>query len=238
MANHRTSFVLAMMFSVFGTTAFADTLIPNIQSTKILPEASVEACASAQVDTVYGAGDTPLAQLCHRSYKACMLDGGCEIVTADKKTMMIAYENYDEQKNRSYFSVVDTDRCPYGLGVRNVCTDPYYSVAADRTQAKLGDVIFVPALVGIVLPGGEKHTGYLIVRDFASANEGSVHGVMDIQVGPRDPSAPPTVLEKMGFDLGNKAHFEYRNVTGDEALAVLKSRNFPLIPSSHAKKGK
>lgn len=230
--SDRRGLALALIFTFLGTAASAETLIPGVHSIKILPEAGIEGCASDQVTPVLDAHDSAIVQLCHRSYKACLLDGGCEVVTASGK-VMISFEKYDAQKGHSYFSKVDTDRCPYGLGVQEVCIDPYFSVSADRTQAKLGDVIFVPALVGVKLPTGETHNGYLIVRDFADGNTGSVRGVMDIQVGPVAIDSS-NILSQMGFEHARR-HFEYRLVTGTEAQNVLKNRNFPLIPSSALK---
>jgi hypothetical protein len=224
----------ALLFSLFlcGATASAESMmIPGINLMPTVTEANTKSCSADQFHSMFAEDGKVIAQLCQRDYKSCLLEGGCKIISANGNKIA-SFIKYDEEKNLSFFAIVDTNRCPFGLGKRNICIDPYFSIAADRTQARLGDVIFVPALRGFHLPNGKIHDGYLIVRDFASANEGSVEGVMELQLGPASIQSKIDLREQLKFDSDHR--FEYRKVQGAEADRVRSQRNFPLVPESYS----
>lgn len=66
--------------------------------------------------------------------------------------------------------------CDTAKGARNTCLTPYISVAADRRQYNMGDIISMPGLKGrtMTLKNGKtfKHPGYLIVEDTGGAIKG------------------------------------------------------------------
>lgn len=72
--------------------------------------------------------------------------------------------------------VVSTGACETAFGASGKCLKPYISVAADPLFYKMGDIIEMPAMKGVVLtlPNGKTmiHPGYFIVDDTGAAVRG------------------------------------------------------------------
>ena len=175
-----------------------------------------------------------LFKVCKDNYKTCVIEGTCAVVdepstpATDDNVTLINYLKQDKT-GKFLFKEINTDRCPYGLGVSNICLDPFYSVAADLEFNKPGEVIFVPKLKGLQLPNGEVHSGFLIVRDKGGAIKGSNR--FDFYTGflhYKDQKNPFTGL---GF-ADSDSDIEYRKATPKEAEEFKKTRNYPLIPES------
>ncbi|MNL04001.1 hypothetical protein D3C87_1245580 [compost metagenome] len=110
--------------------------------------------------------------------------------------------------------------------MRNSCLDPYYTVAADLTIYKSGDVIFVPKVVGIKLPTGETHDGFFIVRDRGAAILGPFR--FDFFTGFEGIRDMANILARMGF--GNKKNsFDFRMATPEEAQIIRERQGYPGI---------
>ena len=194
-----------------------------------------------QKKTIYDVDQKPLLQVCPENYKRCVIEGTCALVDADDISAENEWENshtshdidlinYVKLKNNlPLFEKVDTQRCPHGYGVKAICLDPFFTVAADLEFHNPGDVIFVPKAVGIVLANGERHSGYFIVRDKGGAIKGANR--FDFFTGFLDYRHDENPLTKLGFNDKN-LKFEFRKVAGAEAESFRKNRHFPLTPLS------
>jgi len=123
-------------------------------------------CKDGELTDLIDENDVILAKLCKRDYDNCLLQGSCYVIDGGKTRAF----NFTKKKNgSSRFAERREMRCPYGYGVRSICLDPFFSVAADPAYHIPGSVIFVPKLVGVRLPNGSLHNGYLVVRDEGGA---------------------------------------------------------------------
>ncbi len=104
----------------------------------------------------------PIASLCRSHIKNCMMQGSCAVIK-DQKRLLLNYRSYVAKE--PLFSFLEQTECPYGRGPKNVCLEPFYTVAADLKFHKIGEVIYVPELKGVTLPNGEIHDGFFVVRD-------------------------------------------------------------------------
>lgn len=169
---------------------------------------------------------------CRRIYKSCEMQGTCRIELEDGTHILINVDRRNEQGRRT-FKKVTSRECIYGAGAsrdrvkgyRQMCIDPYYSVAADLSIYNLGDVIYVPMLKGLVLPNGESHNGYVIVRDSGQRIKGV--GRFDFFTGYLGMTRINPFF-KIGLG-GGDLFPEYFVIRGLEADRIRASRKFPLI---------
>lgn len=183
-----------------------------------------DVCASNELKDLIDEDGKVLISLCKKNYDNCLLQGSCYVVEGEKTRNF----NYTKKKDGiSRFAEKKEARCPYGYGVKSLCLDPFYSIAADLTIHKVGDVIYVPKLVGTLLPDGTKHNGYLVIRDQGGAIIGE--GRFDFFTGFFGPYDKGNVFAELGF--GDKNHrFGYQKVSEDIAKIVREFRNYPNIP--------
>jgi len=175
-----------------------------------------------------------LFEACSSVYENCELEGTCQIQQGGKKVLLNVGSIQQGQRR---FNVVNDSACVYGHGARRdqvagyktMCLDPFRSVAADLRIYNLGDVIYVPAVVGVKLPDGSIHDGYFIVRDTGGAIKG--YGRFDFFIGFTAVNSDSNPFKELGF--GDKdTNLPYYVVKAPEATEYLKKRNFPLIPVS------
>ncbi len=170
--------------------------------------------------------------LCKKIVSSCRMQGSC-IVNIDNTAVLINY--HKKQNNVVYFKKVNTADCPYGLGdssdkvlsFKTICLDPYKSVAADLSIYRLGDVIYMPDLVGIVLPSGQIHDGYLIVRD----SGGNIKGVgrFDFFTGFQGTSKKINPFARLGLGGGKFLNYEHFNFDHSVSLSIRQQHQFPFI---------
>lgn len=180
--------------------------------------------------TLFSTSGQPLFKICKQSYNSCVIEGTCAL--ADEDIELLNYVKSDKN-GVPLFEVVDTKRCPFGLGVSNICLDPYYTVAADLNYYKAGEVIFVPKLKGMSLLSGEKHSGFLIVRDRGGAIKGANR--FDFYTGFNHYAKDTNPFNEAGLSQ-SKNIFEFRMATDEEAHEFRKSRNYPNVPETEVKK--
>ncbi len=219
--------IVKTLFTFILTTLTAGML--QAQTAKLHPtiyyiksiEMDSQNCSSKK--TIYSTAGKALHKVCANDYKTCVIEGTCAII--DDETTVI---NYIEQKaGVPLFKEVDKNKCPYGLGVKNICLDPYYTVAADLKYHNPGDVIFVEEMKGTKLPNGEVHDGFFIVRDRGGAIKGANR--FDFYTGLLHYKNEDNPFTSLGFS-NEKASFPYRKATTSETLSVKKSRNYPGLP--------
>lgn len=185
-------------------------------------------CASSAKRELLSPDGYTFATLCSKDYDACLMQGSCFV---DDGETVTSYNYHSTKDDVPRFIKVNLEKCPYGYGVRSTCLDPYFSAAADLSIYQLGDVIFIPRLVGAVLPNGEIHDGHVIIRD----SGGSIIGPrrFDFFTGFLDHRQKTNTLVRLGFSEP-KNSFEFR-VLGDEEKEVIHlQRNYPSIPEKRA----
>lgn len=182
-----------------------------------------------------------ILKLCKADYRSCKFEGTC-IVETQTGLIGLAYHSTDEEREKTYFSQVDTKICPFGYGyvsgkvykqikTKHLCLDPFFSVSADLTVYNIGDVLFVPRLQGLELPTGEVHDGFVIVRDSSAFHEGAGDFRITFFTGFFNAENRSNSFARIGLtDVDN--HQEFRLATPEEALTVRLKRNFPSLPAS------
>lgn len=185
------------------------------------------ACAPGeQKFTVRTLEKSPIAALCRSHIKNCMMQGSCAVIK-DQKRLLINYRKHVAKE--PLFALLEQTECPYGRGPKNVCLEPYYTIAADLNFHKLGDVIYVPDLKGITLPNGEVHDGFLVVRDSGGRIKG--RNRFDFYTGftPYTDSYNP--FTRIGLQ-DKKTGMPYLKVISPWLKDKIKlKRSFPLISS-------
>ncbi len=170
--------------------------------------------------------------LCEKAVNGCKMQGSCIVQVAQNKVLINYHKKYN---NEFYFKTVNTSVCPYGLGdstdsfvsYKIMCLDPYRSVAADLSIYRLGDVIYMPELVGIALPNGLVHDGYLIVRD----SGGSIKGVgrFDFFTGFQNTSKKINPFARLGLGGGGFLNYEHYSFDHSISLRIRQQHQFPVI---------
>jgi 3D (Asp-Asp-Asp) domain-containing protein len=80
--------------------------------------------------------------------------------------------NYDGECNYGMgtcFKTLDPSEHPLGAGVQQRKLVPFRSIAVDPRYIPIGATVYVPELVGILLPDGSKHDGCLRADDMGGA---------------------------------------------------------------------
>ncbi len=172
-----------------------------------------------------------IISVCKNVFDDCLMQGTCQIIQGGKKLLLNVGSVVGTERR---FSVIKNSFCIYGIGssksrtanLKTTCLDPYYSVAADLNIYNVGDVIYIPAAVGLILPDGAIHDGHFIIRDAGGAIKG--YGRFDFFTGfAIGRSENP--LARLGF-ADKQTNVFYTVVEDEEAAKVLKMRNFPLLP--------
>lgn len=173
---------------------------------------------------LHGAGGKKLLSVCPKTAEACGLQGSCAVVQDGKRHTFNILGRVDGQDR---FFEVDEKGCRFGYGVNSSCLDPFYTLAADLTIYKPGEVIYVPAVVGLELPDGSKHTGYFVIRDQGRGIKG--RGRFDFYSGFYSWLDPKNPFNKLGLGDVN-TNIPYFRVTGETAKKILQVRAYPQLP--------
>ncbi|MCX7979141.1 MAG: murein transglycosylase [Bdellovibrionaceae bacterium] len=181
-------------------------------------------CETEDVVEVVDLNDRVLTKLCREDYRNCVLQGTC-LLTGKGGDRLLQYHR--EFNGRQRFAFADQRRCPMGYGVKNICLDPWFSVAADLAYYKTGDVIFVPAVRGIRLPDGRIHDGYFVIRDAGWGVKGENR--FDFYTGPMHWKDQRNVFTKIGLSNPEKKFF-FVLVKGELAEKFKALRRYPNLP--------
>ena len=216
----KTLFTFILMTLVGGAACAQKKLNPTIYFVKSI-DLGDQDCSVKK--TLYSTTGEAIKKVCAIDYKTCVIEGTCALI-GSKETKLINYVN--QKQGVPLFKEVD-EKCPYGLGVSNICLDPYYTVAADMNYHKAGDVIFVDEVKGTKLPNGEVHDGFFIVRDRGGAIKGANR--FDFYTGLLHYKNEDNPFTPLGLSSESKS-FIYRKATPAEAAAVKERRNYPGLP--------
>jgi len=190
-----------------------------------VPVFETQTCSTDKREALHGTRGETLIDVCPEILAECTLEGSCAV----KEGGVLRHFNISTKVNgEERFFETSGETCPYGFGVESACLDPFYTLAADLTIYKTGDVIFIPAAVGLELPNGKKHTGFFVVRDKGRGVTGK--GRFDFFSGYFSWKNPQNPFVKMGFaDLST--HIPYYKISGEKAEQILQSRDFPKLPA-------
>lgn len=170
-----------------------------------------------------------LFDICKGGYESCLEQGSCEVEKNDGTYSIVNVIN-PNAKTPTFTALPEGHPCRHGLGVNSSCLDAFYTVAADLTVHKPGDVIFVPAVAKaqIQLGPNHKHNGYFIVRDRGGAIKGaSRFDFFSGRVSWKNANNPFSKIK-----LGDKrTRYEFFKVTGETRKKVLRSRCWPKLPN-------
>jgi len=197
-------------------------IAPTIYFVPILNVKKAE-CRGEDLKQIKNVKGETIARVCDSDYKVCVQQGTCLL----SETGGIRIVNFTTRRGKvPAFSKNIKKECPYGLGEKDICLDPYYTVAADLNFHKLGDVIFVSSVRGLQLPNGETHDGYFIVRDSGSGVKSETR--FDFFTGFDSDAETSNVFKKLGLD--DKANrFKHQKASDDIATKVRTKRNYPKI---------
>jgi 3D (Asp-Asp-Asp) domain-containing protein len=166
-----------------------------------------------------------IATVCKNIYNSCLMQGTCLLTYGYNKFLV----NVGSKINGTYrFAKIKNDICRYGIGTQGkACLEPFYSIAADLNKFKLGDVIYIPDIAGTLLPDGQVHDGYFIVRDNGSAIKG--YGRFDFFTGYMDYLNILNPFTKIGLS-DMSTHLYYEKIDGVKAQVILRKHLYPRIP--------
>lgn len=187
-------------------------------------------CESNQKIQIWGLDNetkkvSPTLKICNRSFNNCMMQGSC-FITFNNTDYPINF--YGSKNKKQVFTQYPIDVCPFGLGARSVCLDPYKSVAADLDIYPIGTVLYFPSLKGLFYGMDQRHDGYMIVRDKGGGINGS--GRFDFFTGYTPWKREDNYFTKIGLS-DKKRKFAFYVVKGPKAEKILKERNYPGVPN-------
>jgi 3D (Asp-Asp-Asp) domain-containing protein len=204
---------------------------PTIYYTPEYSEAELKACSESEKVDIKDDKNKTIVSACKKIYLSCRLQGSCKLVV-NGKTILINVGKIVDNVRR--FKIISNSKCIYGWGstrdsvtsFKEMCLDPFYSVAADLKIYNLGDVVYLPALVGTLLPNNEFHSGYFIVRDSGNAIKGK--GRFDFFTGNIGLKKTDNPFARLGLG-GGKFFPEYYVLSSQDGAAFKKERGFPSL---------
>ncbi len=198
-------------------------------------ETDVNQCSADLKINMIDRQSVVLARVCKKVYDGCLMEGTCLVSVKNKLQMF----NVDGKLNGlRRFRNITNNECKYGHGAnsdlktsyKNMCMDPFYSIAADLSIYDLGDVVYLPSAVGLALPTGEIHDGYFIVRDTGQSISG--HGRFDFFTGFFNAKNANNPFTKIKFN-DPQSFPEYFLADPVQSKKTRQHRNFPLLPKSN-----
>ncbi len=160
--------------------------------------------ATGKSRTVRGVHGEVLARVSPRFYRRLCVEGSGRLL--DGRVVTFSRRHDGEPR----FRVTSSQ---YGLTCRATPLIPYRSVAVDRRQVRLGSVLYIPAVEGLVLPDGSVHDGVFFADDVGGAVRG----------------------RKMDFFVGLSSHTENPFTTSQRILHARPVEVF-LIPPELAER--
>lgn len=188
---------------------------------------SQQTCEASSQKKLKDSEGLVLFSVCSSIYDACLMQGTCEIIFRKERALV----NVSGRVNSDYrFKKVINKTCSFGFGGgKEICLDPYHSIAADLSIYKLGQVIYIPTAVGLALPDGTRHDGYFVVRDSGGNIKG--YGRFDFFTGFLGNHKQSNPFAQIGFS-DKETHVQYYVLSEQESAEILKKRNYPKLPVS------
>lgn len=229
---------MTLVISLVASVSFAqESKTGSNSSTYSTPYYKTEAsCLSDKTRKVKTTDGKVLAKICAEQYQECMYKGACVLESKSGQKLGLSYEKYDEIKNQSYFTKIDLEKCPYGYGKGRVsakvagvaCLLPYFSASADPLKYKLGDVIFVQDLVGLNLPTGQVHDGFVVITDHATGYIDTGSRNFSFFTGFEDSKDKNNSFAAIGLSDPSTV-FKFRKATAAETKKTQAKRGFKVL---------
>lgn len=206
-------------------------LSPTIYYKAIINEDKApSACEDSTKVSMLGPNEKEILKVCRKTLAKCQLEGSCVIIQ-NQKRYPVNFFGRGKMTGRFLYSLIDTKRCPHGYGVRSMCLDPFYTLAADLKIYKPGDVIYVPAVAGLDLGNGRRHHGFFIIRDMGHLIIG--RGRFDFFTGTLTANDPKNPFKKLKLaDKNTRLKYYLLKNPSELNKMVKKMRNYPNAPSS------
>jgi membrane-bound lytic murein transglycosylase A len=130
--------------------------------------------------------------------------------------------NYDPKKKRFYTTKASKDCSTTKTSASGSCLLSYFSVAADPSYHRMGDVIYVDSLKGtpVKLPGSGmvvEHPGYFVVHDTGGAIKGPNR--FDFFAGTDNPIKKENQFQAAGLADKNACKHKFAKYSGKSAEA-------------------
>lgn len=160
-----------------------------------------------------------IAKVCTRFFKVLCMEG-----TGILKDRGQGRQTVNWGGNKRFIIM---DRCIYGLGVEKYCLLPYHTIAADLSEYKLNDIIYIPRTKGLTLPDGTAHNGLFVVRDTGGAFRGIGPQRVDLFVANETDST--NVFKNAGFHHRKpEKAYKLKGQSKENAIRELKDK-FPNL---------
>lgn len=154
-----------------------------------------------------------IATVCTRFYRVLLMEGSAILRDRGQGRIGVNYSTKIGEERRYH----RLERCILGEGVkRNLCLLPYHTLATDNDIHAIGDIVFIPSVVGLKLPDGTQHDGYFIVRDTGGAFNGVGAQRVDMFTG-LDPDYD-NAFQRAGFN--HRKPIAAYKIKGDSAEVV------------------
>jgi 3D (Asp-Asp-Asp) domain-containing protein len=159
-----------LFFLFFSISAYSDylsnpTKAPVVGKFKntyyyIIDESDEKYLNLPRTEKILDAQDNILAYVSLRFKRDLIMEGSGKLL--DGRVV-----NFDKKiNNESRFHITPFD---FGRGVGNCPLIPYYTVAIDPKIVPLGSLLYIDELVGMKLPDGSIHNGFVWAHDIGSA---------------------------------------------------------------------
>lgn len=171
--------------------------------------------------TIRNMSGKAIATVCTRFYRILVMEGSA--VLRNGNTI-----NYSGKASNGSYRFHLTGRCIFGEGIgRDNCLLPYHTIAGDKKVHFVGEIIYIPAAKGILLPDGSTHTGHFIVRDTGGAFNDIGSSRVDLFVG-LDPDNN-NAFQQAGFHHKNRLEaFKIEGASAEIVKDELKAK-FPEL---------
>ncbi|MEN0059406.1 MAG: 3D domain-containing protein [Bdellovibrio sp.] len=190
----------------------------------VIKDEDKKPCDEDEKTSLIDAQGKKLLTVCRETLDACLMQGSCGVKQKGKTQTFNVMGRYEGQDR---FFRIDQEECRFGYGVRSSCLEPFYTLAADLSIYTPGEVIYIPAVVGLELPDGSKHDGYFVIRDKGRGIKG--RGRFDFFTGHYSWNSSKNPFKQLG--LGSvKTNIPYFRVRGEVAKKVLERRAYPTLP--------
>jgi 3D (Asp-Asp-Asp) domain-containing protein len=217
--------IFSAMLLACGQTSHSDVvdsgmISPTIYYTPVF-KSTDQTCSVSERKNLHNSAGESLIQICPKLVQSCDLQGTCFI---EENGKLRRFNIIGRSNGQNHYHELGPNECSFGFGVRDICLDPFYTMAADLAIYRPGDVIQIPAVEGTLLPDGTKHSGYFIIRDQGAGIKGK--GRFDIFTGFLSPYNNGNPFLKL--KLGDKStRLPFNQITGAMADKVKAVRHYP-----------
>ena len=116
----KTLFLLIVATITISNLSQANNLNPSIYYIS-QTDVGLESCAARK--KIIDSKNAILAEVCPDFYKSCVLEGSCAV---KRGADFLVFNYINTSAGIPRFEKIDNEKCPYGLGVKGICLDPFF----------------------------------------------------------------------------------------------------------------